>query len=127
MYEAASVDGASVWQKFWKITIPVLRPFIFLNALYTVVYIANAPTNPIATLIGDGMFQLVRGFGFSAAVTWLYFFIIVAVVLVYFFILGRPEKEYSKATYKAMKRERKAQKRIRKAQKRINRAKRRAA
>ena len=113
MYEAASVDGASMWQKFWKITIPVLRPFIFLCALYTVVYISNSPTNRIVSLIQAGMFELVRGFGFSAAVTWLYFFIIVVVVIVYYLILGRPEKDYAPEVYRALKREKKAQRRMR--------------
>jgi len=26
LYEAAAVDGASAWQQFWKITVPMLRP-----------------------------------------------------------------------------------------------------
>jgi multiple sugar transport system permease protein len=26
LYEAARVDGASAWQRFWKITLPMLRP-----------------------------------------------------------------------------------------------------
>lgn len=120
MYEAASVDGASVWQKFWKITIPVLRPFIFLCALYTVVYIANSPTNRIVSLIQAGMFELVRGFGFSAAVTWLYFLIIVIVVILYYFILGRPEKEYSRDVYKTLKRERKAARRLKRRARRAS-------
>jgi multiple sugar transport system permease protein len=29
LYEAAEIDGASPWQKFWKITIPLLSPTIF--------------------------------------------------------------------------------------------------
>lgn len=29
LYEAASVDGASWWQQFWNITVPMLRPTIF--------------------------------------------------------------------------------------------------
>lgn len=93
IYEAASVDGASSWQKFWKITIPILRPFIFLCALYTVVDIANSPMNMIISLIQKGMFELTKGFGFSAAVTWLYFVLVVGIAALYFCILGRSEKE----------------------------------
>ena len=31
LYEAASVDGANAWQRFWHITIPQLTPYIFFN------------------------------------------------------------------------------------------------
>ena len=30
LYEAAAIDGASKWQQFWKITLPMLRPIILL-------------------------------------------------------------------------------------------------
>jgi ABC-type sugar transport system permease subunit len=30
LYEAASIDGANRWRQFWRITLPLLRPSIFL-------------------------------------------------------------------------------------------------
>ncbi|MBN1486227.1 MAG: sugar ABC transporter permease [Anaerolineae bacterium] len=30
IYEAASIDGATGWQRFWRITLPLLRPIILL-------------------------------------------------------------------------------------------------
>ncbi len=30
LYEAASIDGATNWQKFWKITLPMLKPIILM-------------------------------------------------------------------------------------------------
>ncbi|MCB2055838.1 MAG: sugar ABC transporter permease [Geminicoccaceae bacterium] len=30
LYEAASIDGASRWSQFWRITLPLLRPSIFI-------------------------------------------------------------------------------------------------
>ena len=31
--EAARIDGASTWQRFWRITMPLLTPFIYIAAL----------------------------------------------------------------------------------------------
>lgn len=36
LYEAASVEGCSKWELFWKITIPMVSPQIAINAIYTV-------------------------------------------------------------------------------------------
>jgi multiple sugar transport system permease protein len=33
MYEAASLDGANKWRQFWKITLPMLTPVVFFNAI----------------------------------------------------------------------------------------------
>jgi multiple sugar transport system permease protein len=30
LYEAASIDGATRWQQFWRVTVPMLRPIILL-------------------------------------------------------------------------------------------------
>ncbi|MCC6188768.1 MAG: sugar ABC transporter permease [Anaerolineales bacterium] len=30
LYEAASIDGASKWQQFWRVTLPLLRPVLLL-------------------------------------------------------------------------------------------------
>ena len=29
LYEAASLDGANAWQRFWKVTVPCMRPTLF--------------------------------------------------------------------------------------------------
>ncbi len=34
LYEAAEVDGASVWQQFWQITIPMLTPSIIVALIF---------------------------------------------------------------------------------------------
>jgi multiple sugar transport system permease protein len=33
LYEAGTVDGASRWQQFWHITVPILKPHIFIVTL----------------------------------------------------------------------------------------------
>ncbi len=34
LYEAAEVDGATRWQQFWEITLPMLRPAIFVALIF---------------------------------------------------------------------------------------------
>lgn len=76
IYEAASVDGASAWQSFWKITLPLSKPFIVLSGIYSVVDLSTSPLNPLISIIKNNMFTDGNGFGFSAAVTWIYFLLI---------------------------------------------------
>lgn len=38
LYEAASVEGANIWQSFWYITVPLLRPTIVFLILMTVIW-----------------------------------------------------------------------------------------
>ena len=35
-YEAASLDGATTWQKIWHITLPMLKPLIIINVLLSI-------------------------------------------------------------------------------------------
>ena len=34
LHEAAKVDGASAWQRFWRITIPLMKPAILVALLF---------------------------------------------------------------------------------------------
>ena len=55
LYEAAKVDGASGWQRFWKITVPMIKPAIMVALLFRTldafrifdsVYIISNGNNP---------------------------------------------------------------------------------
>ena len=37
MYEAAMIDGAGAWRRFWNITIPLLTPTIFFMLLISII------------------------------------------------------------------------------------------
>ncbi len=42
IYEAARMDGATNWQQFCKLTIPLLRPFINIAVVLNVIYVFNS-------------------------------------------------------------------------------------
>lgn len=45
LYEAAKVDGASGWQRFWDITLPSIRPVILIVVLMSSIWTANSFEN----------------------------------------------------------------------------------
>lgn len=41
-YEAATIDGATGWQKFWHITFPLLRPALNVSTVLNIIYVFNS-------------------------------------------------------------------------------------
>ncbi|MCA0755614.1 sugar ABC transporter permease [Paenibacillus sp. N4] len=82
-YEAARIDGAGPWATFWKITLPAMTPFVFLNMIYTVVDLFTFPTNPIIMRVRDSEY------GQFSALIWLYFLIISVFLIIIFILFSR--------------------------------------
>lgn len=86
IYEAASIDGAGAWEKFWKITLPYIMPIAMVSAIYTVVEIANWTNNATNQKISSHLFEVGQPYSFSAAMSWIYFGIVAIALLVVFLI-----------------------------------------
>lgn len=73
LYEASRCDGATEWENFWKITLPIVSPIILLNFIYTMVDSFTDSNNEIVSQL-IGLFRK-GGVRFSegAAVGWIYF------------------------------------------------------
>lgn len=50
--EVCDIDGATAWQKFWKITFPLVTPFLLINVIYTIVDSATYYDNPVMKEVG---------------------------------------------------------------------------
>lgn len=86
LYEASSIEGATKWEDFWKITFPMLTPLILVNAVYTIVEVMGGSTNKII----NNLYRLSINeskYGISSAMGTVYFAIIFATIgIVIFFI-----------------------------------------
>ncbi|HWQ06984.1 MAG TPA: sugar ABC transporter permease [Feifaniaceae bacterium] len=92
MYEAASIDGATAWESFWKITLPYLKPVIMLNCVYTVVEMGAAADDATNQLIAGNIRDIARPYSYAAAQSWLYAGCLLLIILVAF-LLFREKKE----------------------------------
>jgi len=95
LYEAASIDGASAWTKFWRITLPMLTPVIFFNLIisiigsfqvFTTAFIATGGGPNNATLfyvlyIYRQGFEFTR-MGYASALAWVLFVIVLLMTLI---------------------------------------------
>lgn len=98
MYEASEMDGASAWEQFWKITLPSLKTAICINIVYTFVLLAFFANNGVIAVIKNVMFDTTTGygFGFSAALAWIYFLVLALIILIIFLIFFGKKKEKKK-------------------------------
>ncbi len=87
MYEAASIEGATAWETFWKITFPTLYPVLTLAMVYTVIDSFIDTTNPVMNQIISAAQGL--NFGVSAALCWVYCLVAAAVVGIVLLITGK--------------------------------------
>ncbi len=87
LYEAASIDGASAWQQFWKITLPYLRPMILIMTVYTVVDLAAMTSTPMYSLIETNVTNIERPYSYSAALSWVLALVVLLLLAIVLLIL----------------------------------------
>ena len=88
LYEAASIDGAGGWEKFWKITLPHIAPIAMVCAIYAVVDISNYSELSINGKITSHLFDTTRMYSFSAAMSWIYFAILLLLLMAVFILFS---------------------------------------
>jgi multiple sugar transport system permease protein len=94
LYEAARLDGASAWQQFWHVTLPMLRPTsVFVGVITMIGYFqlfaepyVMTRGGPVNATVSVVFYMFKQGFrwwnmGFAAAVAFVLFVIILAATL----------------------------------------------
>lgn len=79
MFEAAKIEGATSWECFWKITFPMISSLILVNVVYSVVDFFLRTDNRVMNKIFLALVHHLD-FGYSAAMAWFYFLIVIIVI-----------------------------------------------
>jgi trehalose/maltose transport system permease protein len=97
VYEAAKVDGATAWQRFTRITLPLVRPALLVAILFRTLdvlrifdlpYILTGGANGTSTLSILVVNQIRQGFNAAAALSTITFLFIFLVAFVFVKLLG---------------------------------------
>jgi multiple sugar transport system permease protein len=105
IYEAARIDGATAWQRFRHLTLPLLRPFINIALVLNIIYVFNSfpiiwvltqggPANSTDILV-TYLYKLAFRFGRlgeASAVSLVMFAVLLAFTIVYAVLLMRGER-----------------------------------
>jgi multiple sugar transport system permease protein len=99
IYDAAKVDGATAWQRFMRITLPLLRPAILVALIFRTLdalrifdlpYVLTQGQNGTSTLstIAQETFATNRIYGLGAAMSVLTFIVVMLVSFAYIRFVG---------------------------------------
>lgn len=99
LYEAASIDGAGPWRRFWKITLPLLRPAILVALIFRtldafrvfdVIFVMTrgaSGTESLAVRNQKVLFQFLD-FGYGSTISIVIFLFILVFSILYIRVLG---------------------------------------
>lgn len=87
LYEASAIEGATAWENFWKITIPMLGPMIMLNIFYTIIETLVDTQNTVMVKV-LAEFNRVE-LGLASAMAWVYFLVIAVILGIIAFLFRR--------------------------------------
>lgn len=81
LYEAATIEGATGYEQFWKITLPMVSPMILTVVVYTIVdsFLRSEIVDIMDNIYYNGEY------GYYAAMSWLY---ILSSAIIMFVIVG---------------------------------------
>ena len=86
IYESCQVEGASSWETFWKITLPMISPMILVNAVYTVIDLFTCYDNNVM-LYMETIYRRDSGYSLAGAMGWVYVGIVLVFILIVALIL----------------------------------------
>ncbi|MFD0714246.1 carbohydrate ABC transporter permease [Paenibacillus sp. GCM10027626] len=91
LYEAARIEGATGYEVFWKITFPMMTPFLLTNTIYSIIdsFYHNQVTEQIRSVAFNQL-----NFGVSSAMAWVYFFVISVILLISAYIISKRVSYY---------------------------------
>ena len=88
VYEASYVEGATKWEVFWKISLPIVSPMILVSVVYCIIDSFTSIDNELIAMVEDKCFQSLE-LGEGSAMAWGYLLVVIILVAIVFLIVNR--------------------------------------
>lgn len=92
LYEVAHVEGATKWEQFWFITLPMMIRTMLLVCIFTIVEVVTTNVNPVMNQ-GYNYFGNIE-YGTGSAALWFYFILVGAILVAVFGIFSKFLKKW---------------------------------
>ncbi len=89
VYEAAKMEGATGWESFWKVTFPMVSPYILTNVVYSIVNSLSSNTSSVLKLVLETARTGNIDLSLSSAMALMFCLVELAVLAVMAFIVSR--------------------------------------
>ena len=76
LYEVSKVEGATKWEEFWFITLPMLARTLLLVIVFTIVELVTAKDNVVMSQAYTLMRGAASSYGRASAMLWIYFVVV---------------------------------------------------
>src|SRR4051812_32007758 len=95
LHEAAKVDGASTWQRFWRITVPLMKPAILVALLFRtldafrifdsafIISNGNNPNIETVSILNANTLLTRLNLGLGSAISVLIFLIVIGIAVLF--------------------------------------------
>lgn len=88
VYEASYVEGATKWEVFWKISLPIVSPMILVSVIYCIIDSFTSVDNAVIEKVKAVSFTGLE-FGLGSAMAWSYLLIVLAIVALVYLVVNR--------------------------------------
>ena len=88
VYEASYVEGATKWEVFWKISLPIVSPMILVSVIYCIIDSFTSVDNAVIEKVKAVSFTDLE-FGLGSAMAWSYLLIVLAIVALVYLAVNR--------------------------------------
>jgi ABC-type sugar transport system permease subunit len=88
IFEAASIEGATSWENFWKITFPMISPMILVVVVYSIIDFMVRTDGEVMDMVQESVTSFGE-FGYGSAIALIYFSVIAVILGILGFIISR--------------------------------------